>query len=255
MEKTIIASIQESNFVDAGKQIKKSLSENVLEQLANKKSEMLENFGDNLDENLEMRYSEGDRNKMFRHAAIMGKHPTTHEKHIKAKKAYDKIKNQYSKSPKNESINEAIDSGPPYVNVKNKEYIHKVKPKDKVSVDVGPNEFNEHGGHGTIVKAGDKHNVGDKADSKHFHHVKMHKSGEVIKFHPGHIEKIVKESTESINENKKRPYLAFYQEKKFELEAETALDAQNQAIAHFKPPKSKKHMVHAHLADVKHTPT
>ena len=51
MKNTIIKKIQASNFIDAGKQIKTSLSENVLEQLAIKKSEIMESFGD-LDEDI-----------------------------------------------------------------------------------------------------------------------------------------------------------------------------------------------------------
>lgn len=55
-------------------------------------------------------------------------------------------------------------------------------------------------------------------------------------------------------------YLSFYNHEKYELEATSAYDAQLKAVEHFKPPKSKRHMVSVHLVEkdgeeVIHTPT
>lgn len=44
------------------------------------------------------------------------------------------------------------------------------------------------------------------------------------------------------------PYMAFYEGKQFDLYASSLLDAKEKAVKHFKPPKSKKHMVHVYLA-------
>ena len=54
-------------------------------------------------------------------------------------------------------------------------------------------------------------------------------------------------------------YIAFYNGKQHELYADTLLEAKDKAIQHFKPPKSKKHMVSVMLAEkdgqqVTHTP-
>ena len=49
-----------------------------------------------------------------------------------------------------------------------------------------------------------------------------------------------------------RPYIAFYNGRKIELWARTSYAAQECAIAKFNPPKSKRHMVHVHLADIAH---
>ena len=46
-----------------------------------------------------------------------------------------------------------------------------------------------------------------------------------------------------------RTYIAFYNSKQYQLEAESAYQAQQKAVAFFKPAKSKTHMVHVHLAD------
>jgi hypothetical protein len=55
-------------------------------------------------------------------------------------------------------------------------------------------------------------------------------------------------------------YIAFYNGKELEVWADSALDAQQLAVKTFKPPKSKAHMVHTHLAQmdgkaVLHVPT
>lgn len=44
-------------------------------------------------------------------------------------------------------------------------------------------------------------------------------------------------------------YLAFYNGKQFELFASSIAEAKDLAIAWFKPPKSKQHMVHVYLAE------
>lgn len=45
-------------------------------------------------------------------------------------------------------------------------------------------------------------------------------------------------------------YIAFYAGKQIEVYAESSYQAQVKAVEAFKPPKSKKHMVHVHLAEV-----
>ena len=55
-------------------------------------------------------------------------------------------------------------------------------------------------------------------------------------------------------------YIFFYNDKRLEVYAETLYAAQLKAIEHFKPPKSKRHMVHGMLAEkngeqVTHVPT
>lgn len=54
-------------------------------------------------------------------------------------------------------------------------------------------------------------------------------------------------------------YLAFYNGRQTEIEADSLLDAKTKAVAFFKAPKSKAHMVSVHLAEkdgqpVAHTP-
>jgi hypothetical protein len=44
-------------------------------------------------------------------------------------------------------------------------------------------------------------------------------------------------------------YIALYGEKRFELYADTLYEAKQKALAHFKPPKSKRHLVTVHLAE------
>lgn len=48
------------------------------------------------------------------------------------------------------------------------------------------------------------------------------------------------------------PFIAFYNDKQVEITAASSYEAQQKAIEHFKPPKSKRHMVHVHRADVTH---
>lgn len=56
-------------------------------------------------------------------------------------------------------------------------------------------------------------------------------------------------------------YVAFYESKRHELRAESLYAAKQAAVAYFKPPKSKRHMVsvvlaeYANGAQVTHTPT
>lgn len=46
-------------------------------------------------------------------------------------------------------------------------------------------------------------------------------------------------------------YIVFYENKpKLEVYAKTSYEAYEMGVAHFKPPKSKRHLVHAHLAEV-----
>lgn len=45
-------------------------------------------------------------------------------------------------------------------------------------------------------------------------------------------------------------YIALYQGQRWELYADSLLDAKNKAVEHFKPPKSKKYLVSVHLAEV-----
>lgn len=42
-------------------------------------------------------------------------------------------------------------------------------------------------------------------------------------------------------------YIAFYDGAQVEIEAESLYGAKLKAVAHFKPKKSKEHMVHVHL--------
>lgn len=44
-------------------------------------------------------------------------------------------------------------------------------------------------------------------------------------------------------------YIALYQGKRTEVYAATSYEAQVKALAHFKPPKSKRHLVSVHLAE------
>lgn len=44
------------------------------------------------------------------------------------------------------------------------------------------------------------------------------------------------------------PYIALYRDRRYELYAATSYAAYLQAVAHFKPPKSKRHLVTVHLA-------
>jgi hypothetical protein len=45
-------------------------------------------------------------------------------------------------------------------------------------------------------------------------------------------------------------YIALYQGKRHELYADSLYAAKQTAIAHFKPPKSKQHLVTVHLAEI-----
>lgn len=54
-------------------------------------------------------------------------------------------------------------------------------------------------------------------------------------------------------------YIALYGAKRTEIHAESLYAAQKKALAHFRPPASKKHLVTVHLAEkngetVTHTP-
>lgn len=44
-------------------------------------------------------------------------------------------------------------------------------------------------------------------------------------------------------------YEAFYNDKRLLLNAASLLDAKESAVAEFKPPKSKQHMVHVYLVE------
>ncbi len=44
-------------------------------------------------------------------------------------------------------------------------------------------------------------------------------------------------------------YIAFFNGKQYEVHAETSFQAQEKAIAYFKPAKSKRHLVYVHLAE------
>lgn len=44
-------------------------------------------------------------------------------------------------------------------------------------------------------------------------------------------------------------YICFYNGKRMELYSHSSYAAQQSAIRFFKPPKSKEHMVHVHLAE------
>lgn len=45
-------------------------------------------------------------------------------------------------------------------------------------------------------------------------------------------------------------YIAFFNGKQIEVDAAHSFEAQKKAIEIFKPAKSKRHMVHAHLAAI-----
>jgi hypothetical protein len=45
-------------------------------------------------------------------------------------------------------------------------------------------------------------------------------------------------------------YIALYGSKRHELHAESLYAAMQQALAFFKPPKSKRHLVSVHLAEI-----
>lgn len=49
-------------------------------------------------------------------------------------------------------------------------------------------------------------------------------------------------------------YVFFYNALRVEVHAETLYEAKLKAIAHFKPHKSKQHLVHGMLAEVKGKP-
>jgi c-di-GMP-binding flagellar brake protein YcgR len=49
-------------------------------------------------------------------------------------------------------------------------------------------------------------------------------------------------------------YIAFYNGKQIEVEAETSYGAYKYAITQFKPPKSKQHMVHVHIVETEGKP-
>jgi len=54
-------------------------------------------------------------------------------------------------------------------------------------------------------------------------------------------------------------YMAFYNSKQAEVWADSSYQAQQRAVNYFKPPKSKKHLVHVQLCEkngeqVVHTP-
>ena len=59
-------------------------------------------------------------------------------------------------------------------------------------------------------------------------------------------------NTPTPTEKPLRPYIALYNGRKLELWAPTLYAAQARAITEFRPPKSKRHMVHVHLADIAH---
>lgn len=44
-------------------------------------------------------------------------------------------------------------------------------------------------------------------------------------------------------------YIAFFGENRIEVHADTSYAAQQKAIAHFRPAKSKRHLVTVHLAE------
>jgi hypothetical protein len=45
-------------------------------------------------------------------------------------------------------------------------------------------------------------------------------------------------------------YIALYGERRTELYAASLHEAKQKALAHFKPPKSKRHLVSVHLAEI-----
>lgn len=47
----------------------------------------------------------------------------------------------------------------------------------------------------------------------------------------------------------KNGYICFYNGKQIEVHADTLFAAKEEAVRRFKPPKSKQHMVHCHLAE------
>ena len=49
-------------------------------------------------------------------------------------------------------------------------------------------------------------------------------------------------------------YIFFYNGQRVEVYAATLYEAKVKAVAHFKPPKSKQHMVHGALAEKNGTP-
>lgn len=53
-----------------------------------------------------------------------------------------------------------------------------------------------------------------------------------------------------MNEKKQLGYVCFYNGKRIELYADSTYDAKLQAVAKFKAPKSKQHMVSVMLAEV-----
>ena len=44
------------------------------------------------------------------------------------------------------------------------------------------------------------------------------------------------------------PFIALFDGKRFELHADSLYAAKEKAVAYFKPPKSRRHMVHVHPA-------
>ncbi len=46
-----------------------------------------------------------------------------------------------------------------------------------------------------------------------------------------------------------RGYITIYNGEKFEVHANTNYEAQKKAIEHFKPPKSKKHLITVYLCE------
>lgn len=44
-------------------------------------------------------------------------------------------------------------------------------------------------------------------------------------------------------------FVFFYNQQRIEVYAPTLLEAKERAVTHFKPPKSKRHMVHGMLAE------
>ena len=44
-------------------------------------------------------------------------------------------------------------------------------------------------------------------------------------------------------------YVCFYENKRWETYSPSLADAKDKALAYFKPAKSKRHMVHCHLAE------
>lgn len=44
-------------------------------------------------------------------------------------------------------------------------------------------------------------------------------------------------------------YLAYYNSQQIQVQASSSSNAYDKAVTHFKPPKSKQHMVHVYLAE------